>query len=376
MVNLGSSVTERANRRLKRDRPMKNYNESSTGESDDLCMEESERDGKKKSLGKRGRKMKSVKEEEKEINGGDHVGEGKERNNSVEEISVSGLVVKEEKENTVCETENKISSGNESKENAVSSSVDTKKAESGDSEGQQEEESMSCKMENNESVDNGVVSSAHNNEGDKEEEVVKVESKGCGSTTKESGINATKKQMEIDQEDSLRKGNRTRARKNDGFIIEGSEVEEKISQEEEENTNRRKRSDNRRRSNPIGARKVNSENVPKRVTSKDQDGFLQSNMCHQCQRNDKGKVERCVKCKTKRYCVPCMTTWYPKMSEEDFATVCPVCRNNCNCKACLRMELPIKGLLEIQEKSYPGIDKDKEVPYSKYIIVRIYFVQI
>ncbi|KAL9177973.1 hypothetical protein ABFS82_01G095300 [Erythranthe guttata] len=207
MVNLGTSVTERANRRLKRDRPMKNCNE----ESDDLCTEESESDGKKKSLGKR-------------------------------------------------------------------------------------------------------------------------------------------------------------ARKNDGFIIEGSEVEEKISQEEEDNTNRRKRSDDRRRSNPIGAKKVNSENVPKRVTSKDQDGFRKSNMCHQCQRNDKGKVVRCVECKTKRYCVPCMTTWYPKMSEEDFATLCPVCRNNCNCKACLRMELPIKGLLEIQKKSYPEIDKDKEVPYSKYII--------
>ncbi|KAL7160408.1 hypothetical protein ABFS83_01G093200 [Erythranthe nasuta] len=173
---------------------------------------------------------------------------------------------------------------------------------------------------------------------------------------------------EESERDEKKKSLRKRARKNDGFIIEGSEVEEKISQEEEDNTNRRKRSDDRRRSNPIGAKKVNSDNVPKRVTSKDHDGFLESNMCHQCQRNDKGKVVRCVKCKTKRYCVPCMTTWYPKMSEEDFATRCPVCRNNCNCKACLRTELPIKGLLEIQEKSYSGIDKDKEVPYSKYII--------
>lgn len=30
----------------------------------------------------------------------------------------------------------------------------------------------------------------------------------------------------------------------------------------------------------------------------------------------------------------------PKMSEEPFAEACPVCRMNCNCKACLRMEAP------------------------------------
>ncbi|KAL4569413.1 hypothetical protein LXL04_025049 [Taraxacum kok-saghyz] len=38
--------------------------------------------------------------------------------------------------------------------------------------------------------------------------------------------------------------------------------------------------------------------------------YVQSEMCHQCQRNDKGRVVRCQKCTTKRYCVPCMTRWY------------------------------------------------------------------
>ena len=27
---------------------------------------------------------------------------------------------------------------------------------------------------------------------------------------------------------------------------------------------------------------------------------------------------------------------YPHLSEDDFEKSCPVCRNNCNCKACLR----------------------------------------
>lgn len=33
-------------------------------------------------------------------------------------------------------------------------------------------------------------------------------------------------------------------------------------------------------------------------------------MCHQCQRNDKGRVIRCKKCKRKRYCKPCLDNWY------------------------------------------------------------------
>ncbi|KAL8064507.1 hypothetical protein ABFX02_01G095500 [Erythranthe guttata] len=360
--NLGSSVTESATRRSKRDRPMKNYNESIYEESDDLSMENGERDGKRRSLGKRGRRKRDVKEEEKGsemgINGG-NVGEGKE---------IINLVA--EKENVSCKTENNnISLGNESEENGVvSSSAETKKGEH---------------------VQNG---------GDKKEDGNKVECEGRGSRTRESSIKAKEKlkeQMEIDEsedEDSSRKGKRRRGqkKKSDELITGGGEVKEKINQKEEEKTNRRKRSgsqsredgegvgkrENKRRSNPIGAKTVNSENVPKRVMSKDTEGFLESNMCHQCQRNDKGKVVRCIECKTKRYCVPCMTTWYPKMLEEDFATRCPVCRNNCNCKACLRMELPIKGLSEITEKSDPVIHKDKEVPYSKYIIkVLLSFVE-
>lgn len=31
---------------------------------------------------------------------------------------------------------------------------------------------------------------------------------------------------------------------------------------------------------------------------------------------------------------------YPKMTEEDFLKECPVCRVNCNCKSCLRLEIP------------------------------------
>ncbi|KAG6495486.1 hypothetical protein ZIOFF_043311 [Zingiber officinale] len=82
-------------------------------------------------------------------------------------------------------------------------------------------------------------------------------------------------------------------------------------------------------------------------------------MCHQCQRNDKGRVVWCTSCDKKRFCIPCIShcvkiqnnislsslnfcIWfvmyrYPHLTEADIAAECPFCRGNCNCKACLRM---------------------------------------
>ncbi|KAG9151671.1 hypothetical protein Leryth_001978 [Lithospermum erythrorhizon] len=107
------------------------------------------------------------------------------------------------------------------------------------------------------------------------------------------------------------------------------------------------------------------EQPNKRVFRKDEQGLLQSNMCHQCQRNDKGRVVRCTKCKTKRYCVPCMTSWYPKMNEEDFAEACPVCCKNCNCKGCLRLDAPIK---EVKKSTELKFSKEEKVHFAKHIL--------
>ncbi|KQK17541.2 hypothetical protein BRADI_1g35173v3 [Brachypodium distachyon] len=84
---------------------------------------------------------------------------------------------------------------------------------------------------------------------------------------------------------------------------------------------------------------------PKPKNTKRMDGT--STMCHQCQRKDKGRVVRCLGCKQKksrrRYCVPCMTRWYPQLTEDNFVNNCPFCRNNCNCKTCLRRNIIEKG---------------------------------
>ncbi|XP_066320924.1 lysine-specific demethylase JMJ26-like isoform X3 [Miscanthus floridulus] len=86
-----------------------------------------------------------------------------------------------------------------------------------------------------------------------------------------------------------------------------------------------------------------------------------SAMCHQCQRNDKGRVVRCQGCKNhrRRYCVPCITRWYPNLSEDDFVNKCPFCRNICNCKACLRMKVPKEA-----ENVNWKVSKEDEIKFS------------
>ncbi|KAE8022997.1 hypothetical protein FH972_008754 [Carpinus fangiana] len=90
----------------------------------------------------------------------------------------------------------------------------------------------------------------------------------------------------------------------------------------------------------------------------------QSLMCHQCQRNDNGRVVRCKKCKRKRYCIPCLTRWYPDTVEDFIAEACPVCREICNCKACLRLDVPLKNLKNLEL----NVSKDVQIECNKFVL--------
>ncbi|KAJ4972653.1 hypothetical protein NE237_005827 [Protea cynaroides] len=89
-----------------------------------------------------------------------------------------------------------------------------------------------------------------------------------------------------------------------------------------------------------------------------------SSMCHQCQRSDKEKVVVCSKCRRKRYCGPCIERWYPQLTEDSIENLCPFCRGNCNCKACLRTD---KGLTELRD-SNAKISKADKVQHAKYLL--------
>eukprot|EP00268_Persea_americana_P029377 TRINITY_DN2841_c0_g1_i3.p1 TRINITY_DN2841_c0_g1~~TRINITY_DN2841_c0_g1_i3.p1 ORF type:complete len:1600 (+),score=371.99 TRINITY_DN2841_c0_g1_i3:372-5171(+) len=91
----------------------------------------------------------------------------------------------------------------------------------------------------------------------------------------------------------------------------------------------------------------------KRVTGKD------ATMCHQCMYSDK-RIVRCTECENRRYCEGCIRRWYPKMSEAEIAEACPFCRGNCNCKACLRMD--------VHENTERKIDKEDRFRHSRYLV--------
>ncbi|KAF9588398.1 hypothetical protein IFM89_009413, partial [Coptis chinensis] len=97
--------------------------------------------------------------------------------------------------------------------------------------------------------------------------------------------------------------------------------------------------------------------------SNSNDNKSESTMCHQCQRNDRGPVVRCMKCKTERYCHECLN-WYPHLSHTEVARSCPVCRGNCNCKQCLRS----KGNSKEKSKSERKVIEDEKINYSKYLL--------
>ncbi|KAK6150846.1 hypothetical protein DH2020_015778 [Rehmannia glutinosa] len=112
--------------------------------------------------------------------------------------------------------------------------------------------------------------------------------------------------------------------------------------------------------------KTNRDNLDNSAEPKGKE--TERNTCHQCKRNDKGRVVRCTKCGSKRYCVPCITRWYPRMPEEAFAEACPVCCNNCNCKNCLRLDGPV-SLFDAHLKNLTlKYSNEEKMQYSKYML--------
>ncbi|KAJ7558616.1 hypothetical protein O6H91_04G048200 [Diphasiastrum complanatum] len=113
----------------------------------------------------------------------------------------------------------------------------------------------------------------------------------------------------------------------------------------------------------ISSRVTDMDTTSTIKSAREQRKMEQCLMCHQCQRNDKGKVVFCKKCNRKRYCLCCIERWYPLMKEEDFEKACPYCQGNCNCKACLRSEGPVM-------KDFQPSPVEK-VAYLKYSLIWI-----
>ncbi|KAI3682870.1 hypothetical protein L1987_83200 [Smallanthus sonchifolius] len=66
--------------------------------------------------------------------------------------------------------------------------------------------------------------------------------------------------------------------------------------------------------------------------------------CHQCKKNDRTTVVPCIKCNEIIYCIHCIKQWYPQLSEEEVADLCPYCRGTCNCNLCLHSNLKMSSI--------------------------------
>ncbi|XP_028105259.1 lysine-specific demethylase JMJ25-like [Camellia sinensis] len=105
-----------------------------------------------------------------------------------------------------------------------------------------------------------------------------------------------KKATQIQTNNTKSSAKRNKTKKNGDLDCLGSGKDQK----EEEANSRRNR-----------AKRVKEETPLIRSRKRDENGnIIESVMCHQCQRNDKGRVVRCQRCKTKRFCIPCLHRWY------------------------------------------------------------------
>ncbi|KAI3904128.1 hypothetical protein MKW98_021714 [Papaver atlanticum] len=113
---------------------------------------------------------------------------------------------------------------------------------------------------------------------------------------------------------------------------------------------------------PKGIRKWIKEGNKKKCVQIIDGEVKVSNMCHQCQRNDRGEVVCCKICPNRRFCVLCIKKCYPGVSLESIAEACPFCTGICNCKRCLRL-----GLKSV-EASERKMEPEEKIEYCKYFL--------
>ncbi|PIN27118.1 putative transcription factor 5qNCA, contains JmjC domain [Handroanthus impetiginosus] len=117
---------------------------------------------------------------------------------------------------------------------------------------------------------------------------------------------------------------------------------------------------------PIGNVKRNKSSVSRMLdaTMRNRQRRL---MCHQCLRSGKVGVVICSNCNKKRYCYECIAKWYPKGTKEEVEKLCPFCRGNCNCKACLRADILVKFFQGCQKEA----DENTRLQRSLYLLLNI-----
>ncbi|KAI3836556.1 hypothetical protein MKX03_033044 [Papaver bracteatum] len=167
---------------------------------------------------------------------------------------------------------------------------------------------------------------------------------------------------------AILEGRNLRERKKKNYVVDGDEglEDELVVDDDGDDVKKTTVKSSRKRTlekEKEKEKKCVSTDVQKKRIKYNSDGTkVLSNNCHQCQRNDRGDVIRCLKCNDrKRFCTPCLKKWYPGYTNEYFAEACPFCRGTCYCKACLVL---YKDLMKEELNLEPGT----EVKYSVILL--------
>ncbi|KAI3937740.1 hypothetical protein MKW92_017930 [Papaver armeniacum] len=161
---------------------------------------------------------------------------------------------------------------------------------------------------------------------------------------------------------AILEGRNLRERKKKNYVVDADEgLEEEILVDDDDVKKTTEKS--RKRTLEKKKKCVTSTGVQNKRVKYNTDGSkVLSKNCHQCQRNDRGDVIRCLKCNDrKRFCTPCLKKWYPGYTNEYFAEACPFCRGMCYCKACL---IQYTDLMKEELKLEP----ETEVKYSVILL--------
>ncbi|PQQ12154.1 lysine-specific demethylase JMJ25 isoform X1 [Prunus yedoensis var. nudiflora] len=123
--------------------------------------------------------------------------------------------------------------------------------------------------------------------------------------------------------------------------------------------------------------------------------------CHHCMKEEKKTIVSCSKCKKNSYCVRCIKQWYvfytdsiffflnlhshfncimvsfycsyryPHMKVKEVKDLCPFCRRNCNCNACLHstgvIETPKRDISDRERAQHLECLISKLLPFLKQI---------
>ncbi|XP_026454178.1 lysine-specific demethylase JMJ25-like isoform X2 [Papaver somniferum] len=162
---------------------------------------------------------------------------------------------------------------------------------------------------------------------------------------------------------AILEGRNLRERKKKNYVVAADEgLEDEILVDDDDDVKKTTAKSSRKRTLEKKKKCVATEVQNKRVKYNNDGTKVLSNNCHQCQRNDRGDVIRCLKCNDrKRFCTPCLKKWYPGFTNEYFAEACPFCRGMCYCKACL---LQYTDLMKEELKLEP----ETEVKYSVILL--------